>query len=273
MESKTAKTSTQLAALTRRRTLLLRDLQKYQEVQRSYMPGLLRFEREHRTPGPADSSQPELTPLSLPSSIPHEYRASVCVANIDSIECRLREAQCSESLANLRSQLIKRTFTNKYKERTASSQRTYTRFRTLQDHIETKIKSEETIYTAARRALVALKSPGLWEERYQILKREDVRGMHERAMTAEEKEEHQRTRRMAGFSEEQIVGELDGAVNMPTVQFDPVLALGEGARQLSWIWYSISDQERQTGDVDGCRELYCGNLTLTNTFQTFEWNG
>lgn len=77
--------------------------------------------------------------------------------------------------------------------------------------------------------------------------------MHERAMSAEEKEERKRTRQMAGFTEDQIMSELDGAVNMPTVQFDPVLALGEGTRQLSWIWYSISDRERQMGDVDSCK--------------------
>lgn len=105
----------------------------------------------------------------------------------------------------------------------------------------------------ARTALFALKGPGLWEEQYPVLHRDDVRGMHERGMTAEEKEEHVRTRRMAGFTAEQIDGELDGAANMPTIQFDPVLALGEGRRQLSWIWYTISERERQAGEMDGCK--------------------
>lgn len=247
-----ATTSTQIAALTRRRTVLLKDIQKFHQIQTSYMPGLRRFQRENSTP-PADfSSQPELLPLNLPSSIPSNSREDICTAGVDSIETRLREAQCSESLADLRTQLIKRTYTNKYKERTASSQRAYTRFRTLQNQTEVKIKSAQTVYNTARSALLALKGPGSWEDQYQVLKREDVRGMHERGMTAEEKEDHIRTRRMAGFSNEQIEGELDGAVNMPTIQFDPVLALGEGRRQLSWIWYTISDRERQIGDVDGC---------------------
>lgn len=201
------------------------------------------------------ASEPELTPLFLPSSIPSDLCDLICVGDVCSIEAQLREAQCSEALADLRTQLLKRTYLNKYKDRTASSQRAYTRFRTLQDHTESKIKLRETVYNTARCALLALNGPGSWEDKYRKLTREDVRGMHERAMTAEEQEEHKRTRRMAGFTDEQIEGELDGAVNMPTVQFNPVLALGEGSRQLSWIWYTVTEGERETGDVDGCKHL------------------
>lgn len=233
--------------------MLLRDIQTFQKAQLAYMPGLPRYQRENRQSPMDFSAEPEHMSLHLPSSISLPSRESICVSDVETIETRLREAQCSEALADLRAQLIKRTFTNKYKERTASSQRAYTRFRTLQSHTEVKIKSAQTIYNTARAALFALKGPGEWEERYQVLEREDVRGMHERGMTAEEKEVHKRTRRMAGFTEEQIESELDGATNMPTIQFDPVLALGEGRRQLSWIWYSISERERQSGEVDGCR--------------------
>lgn len=255
VDAKAAKTSTQLAALTRRRTALLKDVQKFQQTQAFYMPGLIRYQKELAIPPVDPSPEPESISLFLPSSIPSNHRETICIADVHCIETKLREAQCSEAIADLRTQLIKRTYVNKYKERTASSQRAYTRFRTLQDHIEVKIKAAEVLYNTARAALYSLKGPGLWEEVYQVLNREDVRGMHERAMTAEEKEEHAQTRRMAGFTDEQIDGELDGAPNMPTVQFDPVLALGEGSRQLSWIWYTISDQERQSGEVDGCRWL------------------
>lgn len=239
------------------------------------MPGLARYQREIGLLPTDHSSEPERMPLHLPSSIPVESCGNMCVSDIASIEARLREAQCSEALAELRTQLIKRTYTNKYKERTASSQRAYTRFRTLQNHTEAKIKSAQIVYNTARAALFALKGAGSWEDRYQVLNREDVRGMHERGMTDEEKEEHKRTRRMAGFTEQQIDGELDSAPNMPTVQFDPVLALGEGSRQLSWIWYSISERERQTGDVDGCTFCPIGRLlsilTITLLDLRVEW--
>lgn len=252
VDAASSKTSTQVAALTRQRTLLLKDIQRFKHVQQSYMPGLRRFEEENPASVINTPSTPELISLSLPSSIPPNQRTSVCVADVETIETKLRQAQCSEALANLRTQLIKRTYTNKYKEQTASSQRAYTRFRTLQSQTEFKIKSSQTVYNTARSALHALQGPGAWEQQYQVLRREDIRAMHERAMTAEEEAEHRRTRRMAGFSDDQIEGELEGAVNMPTVQFDPVLSLGEGSRQLSWIWYTISDRERQMGNVDGC---------------------
>jgi hypothetical protein len=59
-------------------------------------------------------------------------------------------------------------------------------------------------------------------------------------MTEEEKEEYKMTRRMAGLAEDEIITELE---NRPVVSFNPKLAVGEGRRTLSWIWYSVSEVE------------------------------
>jgi hypothetical protein len=57
----------------------------------------------------------------------------------------------------------------------------------------------------------------------------------------EEKEQDKLTRRMAGLTDDTI----DEGLITPVVAFDPRLALGEGRRTLSWIWYSISERELQ----------------------------
>ena len=61
-------------------------------------------------------------------------------------------------------------------------------------------------------------------------------------MMDEEKEEYKTTRQMAGLTDDEVIDELK---NVPVVAFNPVLALGEGRRTLSWIWYSVSDSELQ----------------------------
>jgi hypothetical protein len=73
-------------------------------------------------------------------------------------------------------------------------------------------------------------------------------------MTEEEKEEYKTTRRMAGLSEGEVIDELENAA---VVAFNPILALGEGRRTLSWIWYSVSDGELQgkTKEVEASTSL------------------
>ncbi|KDQ23965.1 hypothetical protein PLEOSDRAFT_1023882, partial [Pleurotus ostreatus PC15] len=111
-------------------------------------------------------------------------------------------------------------------------------------------------YNIAREALLSLRGPGDWETALRPLLPEDIRGINERTLNAEEQEEYRRTRALAGMSPEAIQSELDGLgvtsgqENVPTVAFGRSLALGEGRRTLSWIWYTITDEELLgTGEV------------------------
>jgi hypothetical protein len=61
-------------------------------------------------------------------------------------------------------------------------------------------------------------------------------------MTADEKEEERRIRQMAGVVNNSSLTDRSHA---PVVAIDPWLALGEGRRTLSWIWYSVSEKELQ----------------------------
>ena len=105
-----------------------------------------------------------------------------------------------------------------------------------------------------------------------VLKLEDVRGMSERAMTTEEKEEHQRVCRMAGWSGDDDIHDV---VTTPVVTFDPRLALGEGRRTLSWIWYTMSEQDLQGNSKELQASEYwlsaCCSKLIRDTGLRVEW--
>ena len=210
------------------------------------MPGLNRYLAElSPSPEEVSMSTPESIPLYLPSSLPADKCSLVCIAGVQEIEDRLRFAQASEALNKLRCQLMKRTYASQYKVQNVSSQRHYTRFRTLQDHTELKIKAACRQYTTAQSALLVLQGPasGIWEHTLQELHRSDVRGLSEKALIEEEQQENTKTRSMAGLSPGLLAGQKDNFDDLPETSFDPKLAVGEGHRTLSWIWYTTSSEE------------------------------
>jgi len=226
------------------RTNLLKKITKFGAIQKKYMPGLDRYVTA-LLPAPQEvlTSMPELIPLYLPSSLPVDKCSLVCIAGVQEIENRLRFAQASEALNKLRCQLVKRTYASRYKVQNVSSQRHYTRFRTLQQHTESKIKSACRQYTTARSALLALRGPGLWEKTLQELHPHDVRGLSEKSLTEEEQQENLQMRSMARLGPDLPVGQNDDSEALPEMLFDPKLTVGEGHRTLSWIWYTTNNRE------------------------------
>ena len=78
------------------------------------------------------------------------------------------------------------------------------------------------------------------------LKPEDIRGLNEHVLTAEEKEIYRHTRELAGLSADTpLEEEPDTLINIPTTLVDP-RQVGDGKRTLSWIWYTVSE-----GELDG----------------------
>ncbi|KAJ7310802.1 hypothetical protein DFH08DRAFT_655482, partial [Mycena albidolilacea] len=93
-------------------------------------------------------------------------------------------------------------------------------------------------YRAARAALLALRGPGPWEQVLQDLKPTDIRGMNERALNDEEKEDNRKAHLLAGLPDHSTgeeINEYGEPVELTTL-FN--LETGEGRRNLSWIWYS-----------------------------------
>jgi hypothetical protein len=246
----------QQTAIQQRRTNLLKRVQKLITVRHKFMPGLNSYlatvASESCVLDVMSTSTPEHIPILFPSSFPPEHRPLICMAGIEDVEDRLRFAQASEALTKLRCQLMKRTYASRYKVRNISSQRHYTRFRTLQEQTEIKVKISSLQYNTARNALLRLRGPGVWEKTLQKLGAEDVRGLSEKALIEEEKEETRRTRTMAGVKESQMTeeGMFD---NIPATTFNPHLAVGEGYRTLSWIWYSTTGDEINSSTTGACK--------------------
>ena len=239
---------TKATSIQRRRTSLLLRIQNYITSRGQYMPGLERYLNEKSiTNEEKVMSTPEYIPLHLPSSLPSEKRASICVPGLAEVEDRLRFAQASEALTDLRCHLTKRTYASRYRTANVSSQNHYTCFRELLDQTDSKIKAACSRYQVARKGLVDLRGKGEWELKLQELRPEDIRGLSEKALVSEEREQRKRTQEMAGISTDGASesGADHNRLNqeLPPTMFNPHLAVGEGHRTLSWIWYTTSQDE------------------------------
>lgn len=160
----------------------------------------------------------------------------------------------------LRLQLAKRTCAARYKCHNVDSQRSYTRFRALTEQTEKNIKASQLQYNVARAALLSLRGPGFWEQTLRVLHPEDIRGLGERVIIAEEREFEDRMKKMAGLESEDISIAMDAAYStakepLPLTEFIPQLTQGEGTRTISWIWYSTSGEELGNNQTEACTLL------------------
>ncbi|KAJ6459377.1 hypothetical protein C8R47DRAFT_1081340 [Mycena vitilis] len=235
---RTHRTTIQATSLQSSRTRLLGKVSKLHDIQDTYMPGLRTWIAQHIPALPTGTTaKPEGIPIYLPSSLPAAVRETVCVPGLVQQEDQLREAQAGGALRELRSGLRTRTFAHQFKRKHTSGQGMYTKTRSLLDGIEARIRSAADTYRAARTALFALRGPGVWEATFQELKKDDLRGMNERVMNDEEKEDNRKARLLAGLpaDADADADEFGEPVEL-TVLFN--LEVGEGRRSLSWIWYS-----------------------------------
>ncbi|KAF8222823.1 hypothetical protein L208DRAFT_1381692 [Tricholoma matsutake] len=191
------------------------------------------------------TSTPECIPLHLPSSLAPDHRVLICMADIPAIEDQLRFAQASEALTMLRCQLMKRTYANQYKTQNVSLQHHYTRFRVLQEQVESKIKVACRRYRMARAALFSLRGPGKWEDAFQELRPNDVRGISEKVLADEEQEETRKACHMAGLDDKHVrdTGHYPG---FGIAAYTAENATAERHRLVSWSshWEAVRQRAR-----------------------------
>lgn len=217
------------------------------------MPFVSRLLSELHT---VDRSTPEQIPLMCPSSLDGVLRERI--PELCKIESEIREAQCAEILSKLRAQLRTRQVAYMHTSRTAIGHKHWTESRELQQSIELRIKLLRTQYENARKRCLTLRGPGVWQDIYRELKGSDVRSISERALSDEEKSVLRAAQIQAGVSVEEVNEMLDDKMsNMPTVEFNPVLALGQSKRTLSWIWYTASGSEISEDNVNESMLCIC----------------
>lgn len=189
-----------------------------------------RIQGQHMVMAPTDGSEEDLSScvqdieLGLPSSLTGDQTGLLRSADLINAEDRLREAQCYEALEKLRHHLYLRTGLVSYRRRNVRHQGAATRARGFVDRNEAKVQLFAEKYCRARAARLNLIGPGVgpggWEEDLQVLHRDDIRVMNASAATADQP---------------------------PT----RTSALGEGHRQVSWIWKAAASA---AGESNGMNE-------------------
>jgi hypothetical protein len=171
----------------------------------------------------------ENTKLYMPSELSASDRRKFCPNGLASVEDRIRFAEASDSLEDLRHHLRTRSFTNKFKIANITGQRKNTRAREVQHRIDDKVRASELQYRRAREALKKLRGAGDWEDKLKVLEKSDVRALNERELNREEQDEQYRLRQRLGIVVDDIQDERVVA---------QVAAVGEGQRRPSWIWFT-----------------------------------
>ena len=118
----------QMASLVECRMTLLKCIQCFRNIQRLYMLG---FDSQHMAhllqsalPNTVSAVHVEDAILFMPSDLSDNLRRQHCAPGLASVEDRLRYAEAYESLDHLRHHLRNRTFTNRFKIKNVTGQKT-----------------------------------------------------------------------------------------------------------------------------------------------------
>ena len=139
----------QTMSLVERWTVLVKCVQRFREIQRTYMPGF-----DHRNYASTEltntsdsaSANIEHTKLYLPSELSAADRHRFCPNGLSAMEDRIRFAEASDSLEDLRHHLHTRSFTNRFKIANVTEQIKNTCAREVQHHIDDKVRAAELQY-------------------------------------------------------------------------------------------------------------------------------
>jgi hypothetical protein len=247
VKEKRTPTILQTANFQERRVSIRKKIQHFRELQIDYMPGLRSVLSNPNILDDSPDILAECIRLHLPSELSTSNRDCACADGIADIEARIRHADTSEALDDLRRYLRTRTFLNKWRVKNVSGQHQSTRTRGLQHTVDLRVHSAKTRYRHSRNACLVLKGHGDWERELKELKDEDVRALNERTLTEHEKDD--RVRRMA-------MGTLMDDDSREGVAVTG--ALGEGRRTLSWIWFTVGDDENSP-------DMHEGELTMSSS--------
>jgi len=182
-QRKSAKTSKQHADLQEKRNTLSRRIQQWRDVQLAYMPGVAAMivnASVTTSTGDSDitppSTLPENMPLYLPSALSVNVRA--LMNQVAEKERRLRMAQADESLEDVRRGRRMITGLVQFKKFNISGagNRPNTRMRTLYNRLQLRIQRAAERYRVARDALLVLDRDGTWQDKFQKLNTNDIRG-------------------------------------------------------------------------------------------------
>ncbi|KAF7968026.1 hypothetical protein HWV62_32158 [Athelia sp. TMB] len=170
-------TANQASLIEERRLQVWRKLRVLRDMQRVYMPcatNILNNEDElcrakELPPLPAESVR-----LWMPSDLPADIQQSGCVANLATMELKLRVAQCYEALDAMRASLNAKKHLINRRNKNSTGQKKATRSRTLIDRVADRIATQSRKYKRAREALFALGGVEEYGARFKALLEEHL---------------------------------------------------------------------------------------------------
>ncbi|KAF7333062.1 CxC2 domain-containing protein [Mycena venus] len=212
----------QKLAFTKRRTTLLKQIYRFRQVQRVYMPSVrtvLLQDQKQMFDGNGEQA-PKATRLFMPSDIADAtMRGRACTIGLAALEERMREGEAEEALEGVRWGLRTRTMTNRYKLRNYTSQGMMTKGQGILQQINIRI---------------------------HIAKAQELGGST--ALTAEEKAQNAHS------------AEIGGAIIEGGIARAAGVASGEGSHTLSWIWYEAGAGENKESLQEDAISVYYYSL-------------
>ena len=126
----------------------------------------------------AQYTHPESASLFFPSSLPPEIRRHPDMKEISDAECRLREPQADDALADVHRlrRIIQGLWQFKKFNVSGTGNKPNTRMLDLYKRVEYKLQRAANRYRIAYTALMALNPNGSWRDRLKELKPTDIRG-------------------------------------------------------------------------------------------------
>ncbi len=120
----------------------------------------------------------EAIPLHLPSSLPSSFRNSPTLLSLAQKEARLRFGQADKALETIRQNRCMITGLTQFKKDNISGagNKPNTHFRTVLNHLQTRIQLTADTYRTAYKALHILQPEGHWKTMFQNLHSDDIRG-------------------------------------------------------------------------------------------------
>ncbi|KAJ7731411.1 hypothetical protein B0H16DRAFT_1733350 [Mycena metata] len=226
-------TGLQQIEFLKRRAGITKRIRAFRNLQCTYMPHVRKYLTQTQcalwdSDGDRDA---EAIRLFLPSDISDgKKREKACAAGLAEVESSLCEGKAHNALEALRQGLRVRTMTNRYRLRNATGQRALTRGQGVLRQNNIRIHKAKLRYCYARNALSRLRGNGDWEHVLRVLQDGDVHALNERALTAEE------------AAQREAIHDLRDVEEGGMAVYG-VVALGEGRRSLSWIWYTTKTDD------------------------------
>ncbi|KAF7367663.1 hypothetical protein MSAN_00830000 [Mycena sanguinolenta] len=224
-------TTKELTDFVTRRTRISQQIKKLRLLQRKYSPGAIQRLAAHTDP--AEPAEAERVKLFLPSELsPTECAPPASIVGLAEAEARLHDAQCSESLDQVRHGLIVKKQLHTYKSLNSRRQHQNTRSRSLVDSQQRKIELAAGTYRRARAARLALAHIA-GESHWRVLEKANLR-------LPEDEEEVKRRKQRAMKGKRKAAAQVnEGALALASRQAAIQRLLAVRFRRM---WWQLTDR-------------------------------